>query len=106
MSSAGLYNTPIRIIKTKYEQDETGSMVKKDDCVICTRARIMHNGGGRGNENGDIAYLYNKQFQIHRYVQCIGYDEVEYQGRRYRILEIEDNEDYQYKMITTEEIND
>lgn len=104
--AAGLYNTPIRIIKTKYEQDETGSMVEVDDCVICTRARIMHNGGGRSNENGDIAYLYNKQFQIHRYVNCIGYDIVEYQGKRYRILEIEDNRDYQYKMITTEQIND
>lgn len=106
MASAGLFAHPIRIIKTKYEQDETGSMVKKDDCVICTRARIMHNGGGRTNENGDIAYLYNKQFQIHRYIKCEGYDEVEYQCRRYRILDIEDNEDYQHKMITTEQIND
>lgn len=106
MASAGLFSHIIRIIKTKYEQDVTGSMVKKDDCIICTRARIMHNGGGRTNENGDIAYLYNKQFQIHRYVKCDGYDEVEYQGKRYRILEIEDNEGYQYKMITTEEEND
>jgi len=106
MASGGLFKHPVRIIKTKYVQDESGSMIKEDDCIICTRARIIHNGGGRTNENQDIAYLYNKQFQIHRYVKCEGYDEVEYQQRRYRILEIEDNQDYQYKMITTEEIND
>lgn len=102
----GMYKHPVKFVKIEYTQDESGSMVKEDSETINTKCRILHNDKNRENQNNEITYLCNKTIQINDYVNITGYDEFELCHKRYRILDIETNEDWQYKTVIAEEIND
>lgn len=105
MSAAGLYKHLIHVIKINYAPDSYGSMVRSDDTVVKTRARIMHTGGSKGVEEGETWTQYSKQFMVHRYIKIDDFDEVEWNGNRYKITSIEDVPEYNHKLINTELIN-
>lgn len=107
MKRAGLLNEVIKILTPTSTINEFGEKVQSYNVTYCTRARVEHDSGHRSNENNEIFYSYQKSFTVRSYVPVTEFDLVEYNGKRYRILSIDDrikvNND---KLIITELIND
>lgn len=101
-----LFKHPVKFLKINFIQDESGSMIKQDGDYIFTKARIVSNSKNRDNQNGDINYLASKTIDINGYINLTGYEEFELCKKRYRILNVSSNEDWNIKTITAEEIND
>lgn len=71
-----------------------------------TRARLVHDGGTRHIENGEVVLTHSKTFQVRIYVPVGEFDIVEWENKRYRILNVEPDKAQQLKTIKTELIND
>ena len=49
----------------------------------------MHKGGNRTLSNDEVAYQYTKTFQVRHYIMVNEYDRIQWNGKIYRILDIE-----------------
>lgn len=103
--SAGLYRYPIKLVKQVYVRNDYGETVKQDDRVVCCRAEVTHQGGSKDIDNGETWIGYKKTFKVYRHNPTDDFTEVEYQGKRYRILSIEDVPERNQKIIAAELIN-
>ena len=95
--------TFLKLVKVKTETgSEDNTYVAEHNC----RAKVNYSGGTRTNENGDIFYAHFINFEIR---QGLDFDElyrIEWKGRQYRILYIEQDRRNMSTRITTELIND
>lgn len=103
--AAGRYNKTITVFKQVYEPDEYGSMVRKDDIQYKCRAQVDYAGGSKSVENGETTVPYQKTFHVYRHNKIKDFDELEYDGNRYRILSVEDVPEWNKLIIQTELIN-
>ena len=103
---AGLLTEKIVFYRLEKVKTNTGSedntYVKEHKC----RAKVTYSGGDRTNENGDIFFTHHIIFEIRQ-----GYDfdelyRIEWEGRQYRILCIEQDKHNQSTRIVTELVND
>lgn len=103
---AGILNEVITILMKHITKNDFGE--EKETLVerYITRAKVIYNNGGRTNENKSIFHPYTKSFQVRYYVPVDDYDIIEWNGKQYRVLDVESNREYQYKMINTELVND
>lgn len=92
-----------KLVKVKTDTgSEDNTYVLDHKC----RARVSYSGGDRTNENGDIFYAHFINFEIR---QGLDFDElyrIEWKGRYYRILYIEQDRRNMSTRITTELINE
>lgn len=103
---AGRLNEIIKIYSKTTRINEYGEAVDEYDKSYITRAKVDHKSGGRGVENSEIVYGYNKTFNVRFYVPILDTDRIEYQGHIYRILSTEHRREYNDIIINTELINE
>lgn len=106
MRRAGLLNELIEIYTKTIVKDEYGQEVEELTLKQTTRAKLVHNNGNRSLENEEIVHNYNKTFTVRYYVDIDDYDVIKWNGKYYRVLDVEPNREYQQKVINTEKIND
>lgn len=103
---AGRLVERISFLKLVTVKTETGSEYNTYVLDHSCRAKLTYSGGDRTNENGDIFFTHRVNFEIRQ-----GYDfdelyRIEWNGRQYRILSIEQDRHNQSTRITTELVND
>lgn len=107
MKRAGLLTQIIKVLSPSSTTNSFGELIQTFTPTYRTRARVDHQSGNREIENNEIYYAYTKTFQVRSYVPVTEKDLIEYKGKRYRIITIEDRkEDENDKILTTEQINE
>lgn len=103
---AGLLTRPITILTPETTINEFGEQVQEYKLKYKTRARVLHDHGSRDIQNGEIFYPYQKSFNVRSYVPINEFDVIEFEGKRYRVITIDNRiERSNDKLIVTELIN-
>lgn len=103
---AGLLKEQIEIWSKQLTVNEFGEEVEDWIKTYNTRARLVHDGGSRVVSNDEILFTHSKTFQIRQYVPINELDRILWNGKFYRILNIEPDGVQMNKTIKTELIND
>lgn len=103
---SGLLKEPIEIwtktlITNDFGEEEENWIIKDT-----TRARLVHDGGARVNQNDEIVFTHSKTFQFRLYVEVDDLDRIKWNGKFYRILNIEPDREQMCQTVKTELIND
>lgn len=103
---AGTLDEIIKIhtpIKSKNEYGEE-SVELKFKCS--TRARLIHNGGGKGIVNFEAFYSHTKMLQVRHYVDVKEFDVIEWNREFYNVIDITPNKAQMMQEIVIELKND
>ncbi len=103
---AGILTENITIKRPTVTKNAYGEEVTEYAVIWNTRARLAHTGGGRTVENESIFYNKTKTFEVRDYVPIDYYDIIEWDNRKYRVIDIEPFKKQQKINIRTELIND
>lgn len=103
---AGLLTERINVLQPVVTTNDYGEETTTWQNVYNTKARLVHTGGNRMNVNNEIFYNYTKTFQIRSYVPIQEYDRILWDGKQYRILDIEPDRQQQQITVKTELVND
>jgi head-tail adaptor len=103
---AGLLKEPIRILENVITINDFGEQSETWRVKSETRARLVNDGGDRTIINGEIFYSNIKTFEVRYYVDIEDFDRVEWDGKQYRVLNIQPDKLKQNKTIRTELVND
>lgn len=103
---AGRLNEVIKIFKPQETTNEYGEREFEFVYHYTTRARVEYNTGNRMNENNELVFNYNKTFNVRSYVPLLETYQIEWQGKRYRILTVEHRREYNDMVVNTELINE
>lgn len=106
MSQAGIFKHIIEIHKPVMVKTEYASLEKRFQLSCCTRARIIYNNGNADNVDNENINIYLRQFVVRSYIKICEEDQIHYKGRKYKILSINEREDYNDILINTEIINE
>lgn len=99
---AGKLNEVVKFYKPTITTNEFGEQVQSYELAIETKAEVVHNSGGRTVENGEVFFDYTKTFRVRKYHNIAENYLIEWQGKRYRILSIEEDRYYNNKTIEAE----
>lgn len=102
----GVLNEVVDILKPQLVKDEYGSEVTEYVLKIHTRAKVEYQGGKKTTENDEVLIPFSKTFKLRIYHEIDDFDQIQFQGKRYRILSIDKDRHRQEQTITTEVIND
>lgn len=103
---AGRFNEPVEIFKEVEVIDEYNARNMEYSSLFKTRANVEYNSGNRGTENSEIVFNYAKRFTLRSYVPITETCQIEWQGKRYRVLSIEKRREYNDQLVMTELINE
>jgi len=103
---AGLLTEPIQIIENEIVVNDFGEETSEWVLKYETKARVVHDGGTRTNENDEIYYTGLKTFEVRFYVPITDFDRIVWNGTTYRILNIDPNKEKQKLTIRAEKVND
>lgn len=104
---AGLLNSVIAVDKPIVVADDFGAnSLKWEQHISSTRAKVTYSSGTRANENNEIIFAYEVIFTVRIYHQINERMRIIWEGRKYRILSIEENKELQQLTIKTELINE
>lgn len=103
---AGLLTEQIEIWSKQLTVNDFGEEVEDWIKTYQTRARLVHDGGSRVVSNDEILFTHSKTFQIRQYVPINELDRIFWNGKFYRILNIEPDRVQMNQTIKTELIND
>lgn len=103
---AGTIQYPIDIYKPFVEKNEFGDQITVYKKAIHTRSKIVYDGGGRTNDEGDMTYIYTITFEVRRYHKISEYDQVHYMDKKFIILSIEHNKKEQKQVLVCQLINE
>lgn len=103
---AGLLYEPITILQSQITRNEYGEETTVWVNKYETKARLLHLNGNRVNENDEIVHNYMKSFEVRYYVPVDDYDRVRWNGKDYRVIDIEPNKEQMKQTIRVELIND
>jgi len=103
---ASLLRERIRIMTPVLSVNEYGEQVQEYETLYQTKARVIHDFGGREVTNNEVFNNYQKTFHVRRYIQVDEKMLIRYNKRDYRILTIEDVPSNNMKIIKGELINE
>ena len=104
---AGLLNSIVSVEKPEVISDEFGAnSLKWVQHIPKTRAKVTYNSGSRANTNNEIIFAYEVVFTVRIYHQIDERMRIRWEGKKYRILSIEEDRTLQQLTIKTELIND
>ena len=106
MRAAGKLKEVIEIYSNEIIKDEYGQEVETKVLKCSTKPELRHYKGSRNIENSEIVHNYLKSFLVRYYVDVDDYDIIKWDGKYYRVIDIEPNREFQYKTINAEKIND
>ena len=99
---AGILKERIQVQRPTVRTDEYGANVIEYNNIINTRAAATNKSGNRAK----IVYNYIKSFTVRYYHNIQENDIIIWNNKKYRITDIDEVRDKQYKIINTELIND
>ena len=102
---AGILNEIITVARLQESTNEFGEQF--DAYVPCcnTRANVTPMSGGRTDDNNEIFYAHTYKFIVRRYVKIGDFDRILWNGKQYRVLNIDDDRTYNQKVINAELVN-
>ena len=103
---AGLLNEVIHILSCSISTNRFGEEEEAWTEKYVTRAQLLHNGGNRVNQNGEIVYTHAKTFKVRHYVPVTELDHILWNNTEYRIINIVPDSAKQNLTITVEQVND
>lgn len=103
---AGLLKDLIEIYGSVITVNNVGEQSTTYNLKSTIKARVIHGSGNRTVENDEVVYPYQKNVQVRIYQDINDYDRIKYDGKFYRILSIETNNDLQCKNILMEVVNE
>lgn len=104
---AGLYKHRISIYREDKTYNEYGESINGEfNKIGSTRAKVVYKNGSRLTENDSTVYDVSYTFYVHRYVDIQEYDRIEYNGKFFMIINIEDSIEFKDKIILTQRVND
>lgn len=103
---AGQFSEPIKVYDIQESTNEFGEVESVYQYHCSTRAKIDTTTGSRTNENDEIFYTHNKVIYVRSYVPVHDKSMIEYDSKRYRVINIENRKDYNDKVINLELINE
>ena len=104
---AGLLNNIISVEKPEVISDEYGAnSLKWVQHIPKTRAKVTYGRGSRTNENNEITFAYEVIFTIRIYHKVDERMRIQWEGKKYRILSIQEDRTLQQLTIKTELINE
>ena len=101
---AGNLNEPISVYYSYISKNVFGEEEDTLKHKFDTRACVWHRSGGRRLTNDSLVYDYSKTIQVRYYVDIDDFDIIKWEGKYYRILDIEPNKRDMCKTINIEEI--
>lgn len=103
---AGLLNKIVEIYEPEITVNSVGEQSTTYQLKSTIRARVVHGSGSRSVENDEVVYPYTKNIQVRIYQDITDFDRVKYDGKLYRILSIETDNELQCKNILMEVVNE
>lgn len=103
---AGLLTESIEIYEKTLVKNDYGEESENWVLKYSTKARLVHDGGGRVIINDEVFYTHAKTFQVRSYVPVEDYDRIKWNGKFYRILNIEIDKKINNITIKAELIDD
>lgn len=104
---AGLLSQVINVLSPQSTKNEYGELVQEYVVTYTTRARVVNDRGSRDLANGEVFNSYSKTFLVRSYVPVSERDLIQYKGKKYRVITIDDRtETSNDKQIVTELINE
>lgn len=101
---AGILNKKIYIYRSVNTRNDFGEEVEAYYEYSSTRAGVSHQSTSRTVINSEIQYPYTKFFVVRKYVDLTENDLIKFDGKYYRVLSIEDNDQLQNKRVDVERI--
>lgn len=103
---AGLLTESIEIYEKTLVRNDYGEESENWVLKYSTKARLVHDGGGRVIQNDEVFYTHAKTFQVRSYVPVGDYDRIKWNDNFYRILNIEIDKKINNITIKAELIDD
>lgn len=103
---AGELTENIAIYRPHIIRNEFNEQVNEYIFMNHTKAKKLNLNGMRNIENNEIVYIYNKKFEVRYYVDVDEFDRIKYDGKFYRILNIDRNRNEQKITIECELVNE
>lgn len=103
---AGQYTENVEIIDIVEVVNDYGEREMVERPIAHTKAKVDSESGGRSENANEIIYTHNKTFYVHMYVMVTDNSIIVYEGKKYRIVNIEKRRMYNDLQITTELINE
>lgn len=104
--NAGILNEIIEIYQPSITIDEYGNQSTDYKLKYTTRAKVSHNSGNREVQDNEVVYIYNKEFIVRMYIEIGDFDRIKWNGKFWRVLQIEPNKEYQEIKVNTELVNE
>ena len=104
---AGQLSSVIQVEKPEVVSDDFGAnSLQWVNHIPKTRAKVTYSSGSRANENNEIIFVYEVIFTVRIYRSITERMRILWEGRKYRILSMEEDKERQQKIIKTELINE
>lgn len=103
---AGQFNEIVKIYETVEEANDYGERIITQNLISTTRAKVEDTGGNRNTENNEIVYSHNKTFYLRSYAPVADTSIIEFDGKKYRVLNVEKRKDHNDIKVITELINE
>ena len=105
--NAGELDEIIEILRKKTTTNRFGEEVESYVSQGTYKAHVWHRSGGRRYTNSEVVYDYAKTLQVRIYVPIDeNLDVIKWEGKKYRILDVDKNKELQCKTINIEEIQE
>ena len=102
---AGILQEVIQILRLRQSSNDFGEQWDEYVPAEKTRAEVTPTAGGRGDDNHEIFYAHTYRFIVRRYVKICDFDRILWKGQQYRIINIDDDRNFNQKIINAELIN-
>lgn len=103
---AGALTDKVEVYEPVKSTNNFGERVTEWQKCYTTRAEVVHTGGNRTNENGEIILTQYRIFRLRIYVPLTDYSRIKWEGNYYRITNLEKNQRLRMTTVTTEKVNE
>lgn len=103
--NAALLKDPIDIYELNTTKTEYGTIQTNYVLKYHTRAYVRFNSENMTVSEGEIFFPVNRTFIVRSYVPVVETDQIEFEGKRYKILSINKNKYYNDTEIQTVLLN-
>lgn len=103
---AGQFNEIVKIYETVEEANDYGERIITQNLISTTRAKVEVTGGNRNTENNEIVFSHNKTFYVRFYVPVTDTSVIEFDSKKYRVLNVEKRKEYNDIKVISELINE
>ena len=103
---SGLFNKPITIFEPIDSINEYGEQTIDWRIKYDTRANVVYASSARENQNSEEFFAYIVTFGVRSYVPVTERCQIEFRGKRFRIITIEERELQNDKLTRAELINE